>query len=104
MLGWRGSPFGGDEIEGFGIAGIREKMAEPWIELGAVLPGPLADGVGNLRQGLQVRGWIAIPPSVVGDHVQAALEQGGERVFHGGPLADQGKAGNCGIDGTRIAR
>lgn len=104
MLGWRGSLLGRDAIEGFGVAGIREEMAEPRIELGPVLLGPLAEGGGNLRQGLQVRRWIAIPPGVVGDDVEATLQQGGEFVFHGDPLADPVRAGNCGIDGARIAR
>ncbi len=104
MLGWRRSVFGGDEIEGFGVAGVGEEMAEPWIELGPVLLGPLADVGGNLRQGLQVGRWISIPPGVVGDDVEATLQQGDEFLFHGDPLADPVRAGNCGIDGTRIAR
>jgi hypothetical protein len=48
--------------------------------------------------------WISIPPGVVGDDVEATLQQGGEFLFHGDPLADPVRAGNCGIDGTRIAR
>ena len=104
MLGWRCSVFGGDEIEGFGVAGIGEEMAEPWIEFGSVFPGPVADGGGNLRQGLQMGRWIAIPPGVVGDDVQAALQQGGELVFHEVSIAHRGSSGNCGIDVGRFDR
>lgn len=104
MLGWRRSVFGGDEIEGFGVAGIGEEMAEPWIEFGSVFPGPVADGGGNLRQGLQMGRWIAIPPGVVGDDVEAALQQGGELVFHEVSIAHRGGSGNCGIDAGRFDR
>jgi hypothetical protein len=79
-------------------------MAEPWIELGAVLLGPLANGRGNLRQGLQMRGWIAIPPGVVGDDVQATLQQGGEFVFHEALIPHREDSGNCGIDAGRFDR
>ncbi len=104
MRGWRVSGFCGDEIEGLGVAGIGEEMAEARIEFGPVLLRPVADGGGNLRQRLQVRGWIAIPPGVVGDDVQTAFQQSGEFVFHGHPIADPRGLGNCGIDGMRIAR
>lgn len=104
MLGWRRSVFGGDEIEGLGVAGIREEMAEPWVEFGPVLLRPVADGGGDVRKSLQVLGWIAIPPGVVGDDVQAALEQGGELVFHEVSIAHRGDSGNCGIDAGRFDR
>jgi hypothetical protein len=104
MLGWRASVSGGDEIEGLGVAGIREEMAEAGVEFRAVLLGPVADFPGNIGKGLQMRGWIAVPPGVIGDDVQAALEQGGEFVFHEVWLAHPEDSGNCGIDAGRFDR
>ena len=104
LLSWWRSILGGDEIEGLGIAGIREEMAEARIEFAAVLLGPHGDRFGNLSQGEKVRGRIAIPPSVVGDDVQTTLKQDGEFVFHGHLIADAQGPGNCGIDAGRIAR
>ena len=104
FLGWRRSVLGGDEIEGLGVTGIGEEMAELWIELRAVLFRPVADFSRNLGKGLQVRRRIAIPPGVVSDDLQTALEQGGEFVFHGAPIADPDWTGNCGIDAGRFDR
>ncbi len=104
LQGWRASVVCVDEIEGLGVAGIREEMAKAGVEFRAVLLGPLADGGGNIRQCLQMRGWITVPPGVVGDDFQAALEQGGEFVFHEASIAHREDSGNCGIDAGRFDR
>lgn len=104
MLGWRRSVFGGDEIEGLGVAGIREEMAEAGVEFGAVFLRPVADFPGNIGQGLQMGRWIPIPPGMIGDDVEATLKQGGKFMFHVGSIAHPEDSGNCGIDAGRFDR
>jgi hypothetical protein len=63
-------------IEGFLVGGLGEVVAELGVELAMVGCRVRLDGLGNLLQGGEVGGGIAIAERVVRDDVESLLEEG----------------------------
>jgi hypothetical protein len=70
-------------VEGFLVGGLGEVVAELGIELAMVGCGVGLDGFGNLLEGGEVGGGVAVAERVVGDDTEAALEEGLEFQVHG---------------------
>lgn len=70
-------------LQGFLVGGLGEVVAELGVEVAVVSFGVSLDGFGNFLERGEMGGGVAVAESVIGDDVEALLEEGLEFWVHG---------------------